>query len=151
MSKFIYKMQNILNIKYKLEEQAKLEFAAANRHLMEEEEILMQVRERQALYEQEGRRLRQESISVVRLRENRAAMQYMEQREKQQQTRVQKAQKAVDEKMEQLTDTMKERKAQEKLRENAFADFIQEENARESKEIDELVSFNYGRKQREEQ
>ncbi|MBQ3104617.1 MAG: flagellar export protein FliJ [Lachnospiraceae bacterium] len=151
MSKFIYKMQNILNIKYKLEEQARLEFAAANRHLMEEEEILMQVRERQALYEQEGRRLRQESISVVRLRENRAAMQYMEQREKQQQTRVQKAQKAVDEKMEQLTDTMKERKAQEKLRENAFADFIQEENARESKEIDELVSFNYGRKQREEQ
>ena len=28
--------------------------------------------------------------------------------------------------------------------------FLQEENARESKEIDELVSFNYGRRQREE-
>ena len=29
MSKFVYRMQNILNLKYKLEEQAKMEFAAA--------------------------------------------------------------------------------------------------------------------------
>ena len=45
---------------------------------------------------------------------------------------------------------MQERKAQEKLKEKAFEAFLQDENAKESKEIDELVSFTYGRKQREE-
>ena len=38
MAKFIYRMQNILNIKYKLEDQAKNEFMIANRALQEEEE-----------------------------------------------------------------------------------------------------------------
>ena len=36
------------------------------------------------------------------------------------------------------------------LQEKAFESFLQEENAKESKEIDELVSFTYGRRQREE-
>ena len=30
MAKFIYKMQNILDVKYKVEEQIKVEFAQAN-------------------------------------------------------------------------------------------------------------------------
>ena len=37
MSRFIYRMQNILEIKEKMEEQAKNEFAAANVRVMEEE------------------------------------------------------------------------------------------------------------------
>ena len=41
--------------------------------------------------------------------------------------------------------------ASEKLKEKAFEKFLQEENAKESKEIDELVSFTYGKKQREDQ
>ena len=41
---------------------------------------------------------------------------------------------------------MQESKTQEKLREKAFEQFVKEENKRESKEIDELVSYTYGRK-----
>ena len=41
---------------------------------------------------------------------------------------------------------MQERKTQEKLKENAFEDFKKELNAAESKEIDELVSYRFGRK-----
>jgi len=37
---------------------------------------------------------------------------------------------------------------QEKLREKAFETFIKEENARESKEVDELTSYTYGQKRR---
>ena len=40
MAKFFYRMQNILNLKYKLEDQAKMEFAVARRRLTEEEEKL---------------------------------------------------------------------------------------------------------------
>ena len=43
---------------------------------------------------------------------------------------------------------MQERKIQEKLRENAFEAFMKEENAREGKEVDELVSYTYGQKRR---
>lgn len=40
MSKFIYRMQNILNIKEKLEEQARMDFGMAMVRLREEEETL---------------------------------------------------------------------------------------------------------------
>ena len=45
---------------------------------------------------------------------------------------------------------MQERKTQEKLYENAFAEFMQEENAREGREVDELTSYKYGIKSRVE-
>ena len=38
MAKFIYKMQNILDIKIKLETQAKNAYGAANRRYLEEQE-----------------------------------------------------------------------------------------------------------------
>ena len=38
---------------------------------------------------------------------------------------------------------MQESKTQEKLREKAFEAFVKEENAKEAKEVDELVSYNY--------
>ena len=42
-----------------------------------------------------------------------------------------------------LRTAMQESKTQEKLRERAFEEFIREENAREAKEVDELVSYTY--------
>ena len=39
---------------------------------------------------------------------------------------------------------MKDRKTHEKLRENAFDEFLMELSAEEKKEIDELVSYKYG-------
>jgi flagellar FliJ protein len=44
---------------------------------------------------------------------------------------------------------MQESKTQAKLREKAFEAFLKEENAKESKEIDELVSYTYGQKKSE--
>ena len=40
MAKFIYRMQNILDIKLKMEDQAKASFAEANKELLNEEEKL---------------------------------------------------------------------------------------------------------------
>ena len=49
-----------------------------------------------------------------------------------------------------LQESIQERKIQEKLRENAFDVFMEEEKARESREIDELTSYTYGQKKVEE-
>ena len=46
MAKFIYRMQSILNIKEKLEEQARMDFAQANMRLAAEEEKLQQLKDR---------------------------------------------------------------------------------------------------------
>ena len=150
MSKFIYRMQNILNMKYKLEEQAKTEFMLANQVLREEEEKLQKLKDRKFHYEEEVRRLLQNSLQVERIKENQEAIARMGEFIIEQMACVKEAQYQVDLKTAKLTELRKERKAQEKLKEKAFESFLQEENAKESKEIDELVSFTYGRRQREE-
>ncbi len=150
MSKFIYRMQNILNIKYKLEDQAKTEFMLANQNLREEEEKLRLLTERKQGYEENVRNLLKRNLLVERIKENQNAILRMEEFIKVQKKQVEEAEKQVEIKKQKLTVLMQERKAQEKLKEKAFENFLQEENARESKEIDELVSFTYGRKQREE-
>ena len=48
---------------------------------------------------------------------------------------------------ERMRVAMQERKTQEKLREKAFDEFLQEENLAEMKVIDELTSYTYGQKQ----
>ena len=58
---------------------------------------------------------------------------------KQQEEKVAKARKKLD-------DAMKERKTYEKLKERAFEEFKLELNAAEQKEVDELVSFRHGSK-----
>ena len=133
MSKFVYRMQNILNLKYKLEDQAKMEFAAARRRLTEEEEKLELLYRRKDSYEEEGRRLREDALAVMDILENRNAILQMED--------------FIE--LQKLQEVMQERKVQEKLREKAFEAFVKEENAKESKEIDELVSYTYGQRKRE--
>ena len=150
MSKFIYRMQNILNIKYKLEDQAKTEFMLANQVLREEEEKLQTLKERKKGYEDVVRNLLQNQLQVDRIKENQEAIVRMDEFIRAQIIKVEEAARQVEIKAAKLTELMQELKAQEKLKEKAFEAFLQEENAKESKEIDELVSFTYGRKQREE-
>lgn len=148
MAKFIYRMQNILNIKYKLEDQAKNEFMLANRILQEEEEKKEKLLIRKASYQQEAKELLAKRLDVFRIRENKEAILRMEEYIREQDIVIQRAKEEVEEKAAALATLRQERKAQEKLKEKAFDSFIREENAKESKEIDELVSFTYGKKQK---
>ena len=143
-------MQNILNIKYKLEDQAKTEFMIANQILQEEEAKLHRLKERKAEYEDNLRQLFKKNLQVDRIKENQQAIVRIGEFITEQMACVKEAQYQVDLKAEKLTELRKERKAQEKLKEKAFENFLQEENAKESKEVDELVSFTYGKRQREE-
>lgn len=148
MSKFIYKMQSILNLKYKLEDQAKMEFAAARRRLDEEEERLERLKERKLSYEEEGRSLREDNLNVQDIMDNRHAILQMEEFIEYQKIRVKEAETDLERERRKLQEVMQERQVQEKLREKAFETFVREENAQESKEVDELVSYTYGQKRR---
>jgi len=149
MAKFIYRMQNILNIKYKLEDQAKNEFMIANRILQEEEEKKNVLLARKREYQEEAKTLLSSRLDVFRIRENKEAILKMDEFIKEQESVIEEARKVVEEKAQKLALLRQERKAQEKLKEKAFEVFIREENAKESKEVDERVSFTYGTKKRQ--
>jgi len=146
MAKFRYSMQSILNIKMKMETQAKQEFSAAKNALDEEEKKLAVLKRRKAEYEEEGRTLRSGVLHVRDIEDNKNAILTMDQFIAEQRLEVKKAENKLEQARERLTDVMKERKTHETLREKAFESFLQEENRQEGKSIDELTSYTYGQK-----
>lgn len=146
MAKFLYKMQNILEVKSKMEEQAKMEYAAARIRLTEEEEKLDALQLRKAQYEQKARELLAGVLDVQGIADNKAAIIRMGEFVEKQKITVRLTEEALEKARIKLQEFMQERKTHEKLREKAFDEFVKEENARESKEIDELVSYTYGLK-----
>ncbi|MCR4851550.1 MAG: flagellar export protein FliJ [Lachnospiraceae bacterium] len=150
MAKFKYRMQSILNIKEKLEEQAKNEFAAARMRLDEEEEKLKALKERKQFYEDEGRRLRESALNVLDLNENRNAVERMDEFIAIQQIEVNRASALLEQARINLTNAMQEAQIQNKLKDKAFEEFKKEINAQEAKEIDELTSYTYGNRLKEE-
>lgn len=150
MGKFVYRMQNILEIKDKMEQQAKNEFAAENIRVLEEEEKLaMYVRKREDL-ESEGKKLLlSDRLSILDIEENKKLVAYAREQIRAQTIQVRMAHKRLEEKRVKMQKAMQERKTQEILKEKAFDVFLQEEKAAESKEIDELTSYTHGQKNRQ--
>lgn len=146
MAKFIYKMQSVLNVKEKMEEQAEMEFAFAMAKLDEEQERLLQLQEKRKYYEEEGARLRMAVLDTLKMKENEAAIEYVKEEIVRQKRAVKKAEEELEKAREKLQEYMMERKTHEKLKENAFEVFKQEINREESKEVDELTSYVYGKR-----
>lgn len=149
MAKFFYRMQNILDIKSKLEEQAKLDFAIANRELAEEEEKLSALKQRKKHYEDEYEKLLNAELALRQIRETEAAIELMKEKIQEQELQVRVVMRKVEAAREKMQLMMQERKTHEKLKEKAFEAFVLEENAKEGKEIDELTSYRYGIKRNE--
>ena len=144
MARFIYRMQSILNIKEKMEEQAMMEFAAARMRLDEEELKLQALIERKESYEEQGRELRRHALKVMDIMENREAIGVIDEFILVQREQIRIAERALENARDKLKTAMQESKTQERLREKAFEEFMREENAREAREVDELVSYTHG-------
>lgn len=144
MAVFRFSMQNILNMKEKLEEQEKNNFAQANRRLLEAEEELERLKRRLLKKEEELREAVSELTDIREVRTREDAVEIVKMYVKQQQLVVIQRQKEVEVARQRLQEAMKERKTFEKLREKAFEAFVAEENKKEQKEVDELVSYRHG-------
>ena len=146
MARFRYRMQNILNIREKQEEQQKSAFAMAQARLAEEEEKLEQLKRRRAVYVEKGNELRNEAVPAIDIIENNNAVAVMDEMIASQNSNVLRAGKQVELERQRLTEAIQERKIQERLREKAFEAFLREERAEEAKINDERTSFVYGGK-----
>jgi flagellar FliJ protein len=150
MAKFRYSMQSILNIKMKLETQAKQEFSSARARLDMEEERLEGILGRKEEYEQKAKELLSGNLNVRDIEENRMAISHMEYAAEMQRRTVADAEKELEEARVKLADVMTERKTHETLKEKAFEAFTEEEKRRESKELDELTTYKFGQHKKTE-
>lgn len=149
MAIFRYRMQNVLNIKEKLEEQEKQNFAVMRMKLTEEEEKLAALRDRREQIARDGRKMREDKIDILSIKENTALASFIEEQIKAQTMKVMAAEKNLENARVKMQNAIAERKIHEKLKENAFDEFIKEEGMKEAKEIDELTSYVYGQKEEE--
>ncbi|MBO4395893.1 MAG: flagellar export protein FliJ [Eubacterium sp.] len=145
MARFIFPLQNILNMKEKLEEQAKNEYSQANMRLHEAEEEEKRLKRRQADAEDELKNTLGETLDVMEIKRCEDAVEILKMYVGNQHLVVIQRNRDVEIAREKLNEAMKERKTFEKLREHAFEDFLKEMNLQEQKEIDELVSYRHGR------
>lgn len=143
MAVFRYKLQSVLDIKQKLEEQEKIAFGLASARLSEEQEALQNLMIRKAGYDRQARRLVEGTINVLEINACRSAIEVMKTKIRAQMLEVRKAQRQLEVVRQRLNAVMVERKTYEKLREKKFEEFKQELLQEENKEVDELVSYTY--------
>ncbi len=143
MAKFIYRMQNILNIKYKLETQAKTDFSIAAAALRKEEEKLNELRLRKRAYELKARELASGRLDFLEIKINRTAIENIKEAIKRQILAVHVAERNLENARKRLQEVMTERKTHEILKDKAFEEFKKEVEKDESKAVDELVSFTH--------
>ena len=144
MARFVFSMESILQIKCKLEDQARAEYAVQMARLHQKQQKLDDL----IRYKEQKQTQLKEQVSAVlellRIRQLEDAVENI--KYNLQKIAVINQQRQVDQAREKLNEAMKERKTYEKLKENAFEEFKKEQNAEEQKEINELVSFRFGRK-----
>lgn len=143
MARFIYRMENILNIKYKMEEQAKQEYMVVRMRLNEAEDRLKELEDRKASYFDRYRNLVSMKLDVLEIEECKNAIILMDSYIANQKNVISLIEKELEAAVRKMNEAMQERKIHEKLKENQFELFLQEVNQEEMKEIDQLISYQY--------
>ncbi len=151
MAKFIFKMENILAVKRKLEEREKENYAIALARLRQAEEELERLKRRQSEYEEKLQELMYAVLDIPKIRQTERALDNIKKSVAWQQKVVESEEKNVEVARIRMTEAMKERKTYEKLKENEFEKFLAEINKQEQKEIDELVSYKHGSGEKDEE
>lgn len=139
-------MQNILDVKIKLESQAKITYGIANQKYLDEQQKLQEIVLRRNSYERILKESMMGSINVREVTHAREDVNTMKTLMRRQMMEVHKAELVLEDARRALNEIMQERKTHEKLKEKAFEQFLEEEKAAESKEIDQLVSYTYNNK-----
>jgi len=143
MTKFIYKMESILQIKYKMEDQAKTAYGKAHAKLMMEEKKLEELVNKKQNYEDKLTNLMLSKLKLLDIRQCENDIEIIKYYMKIQQIEVKKAEQQLEAARIRLNNAMIERKTHENLKEKAFEAFMLEYEAEQQKEIDQLVSFQY--------
>lgn len=149
MARFKYAMENILNIKTKIEEQKRMELGRAIAAYNQAVETRQSIRRQVDAIREEFSQSTGIKLTAERLVEMNRRVSYYERSLKSQELEVIRRSKVVDTKREALKHALEEKKIQEKLKEKALEKFVEEEKATEQKHLDEVVGYRYATKEEE--
>ena len=145
MAKFIFNMQGLLNIKEKLEEQAKTEYGKALNKLEEEKNALLSLKnkkEQNILIFRENIKI---GVKPNYINTINKYISFIDVKIEEQIKKVDIAREFAEEKRQDLLKAMKERKVLEALKEKEKENYFKEEIKKEQKIIDEIVSYRYSK------
>lgn len=143
MAKFTFRLNSILKIKEKIEEQKKLELGNAMIYLDQQKLMLLQMNDEFDSLLAEFDRLSLKPCYPKEYIQINKSIQYVEESMTQQKEVIQSAHLQVEVKRQALNTAVLERKTYEKLKEIAYEQYLQEENRGEFKLQDELTSYKY--------
>lgn len=143
MKKFKFELQGVLDIKVKLEGQAKMNFGAAMARLNEEEAKRDAIEQRRVEYRNKLHDMMEGSLDVCDISHCHDGIDVLTEQYDAQTLVVKRAEKQVEVCRTRLATAIRERKTIEKLREKKLEEYVDEYNAEERKEIDELVSYRH--------
>ena len=110
MAKFNYRMQNILDIKSKLETQARNEYGIANQKYLEEQGKLQELMVRRTVYDQKLKDLMSGSLNIKEISNARNDVNNIKTMVRRQMMEVHKAEIVLEQKRNELSERMNERK-----------------------------------------
>lgn len=151
MNKFVFELQGVLDIKQKLEGQAKINFGVARSKLTAEEEKRDAILLRREEYRERLAKAMSGSLDLREIGRCEDAVDILDEQLSHQELVVKRAEKQVELMRTRLNAVVMERKTIEKLREKRFEEYIREYNAEERKQVDELVSYRHGAGNTEEE
>ena len=144
MAKFIFPMEQLLNIKRKMEKQKQMEYAKALQELSAAEQrlqVLITVQKEEIVYYQSY--LCSGTINPNEMKRLHVALQYYRHQVALQEAAVEKGKQQVQLAIEAVRKALQERKTYELLREKEYESYLEEEKLQGLKTVDEIVSYKY--------
>ena len=143
MHKFRFKLEGVLSVKMRLEEQAKAAFASAMQTLNACEQKRDEAAARVKSYEAKLEELVNGILNITEITVCKDAIRIVREDLVEKENAVKRAQNRVEMCRKNLSNAIMERKTIEKLKEKEFEEYIKEYNDEERKQIDELVSYRH--------
>lgn len=146
---FKYKLEPILNLKEKMEDNKKRELGLANQlYESAKTEKAKLVEARNKAYE-EAKIQNSNRVNIEHLKQLNQYLNYMKQEIHHKEQEIIKSAIKVDEKRSELIEAVKERKILENLKEIKLEEYKEEETRKENNIIDEIVTYKYGLSKKE--
>ncbi|NMB32963.1 MAG: flagellar export protein FliJ [Clostridium sp.] len=142
VGKFVFKMQSILNLRVQIEQNLKNNLGRATQELGRQRGILEHIREEKEAHMENITHMYQRGIAVGKLQKYYGYVKHLGTKERTQQENIKKAQDHVEKCRRELVKAMKDKKILEKLKEKEFDDYVKQQNRREQRLNDEIISFN---------
>ena len=146
MPRFDFRLQRYLSVKEQIEDQKEIEYATSLRQVEEEKARLAELEQTKDRTVEDLRKSVKKSIAPIEIRRYNNNIEKLKHMIMVQKERLETAKIYAEEKRLELVEAMKERKAIEIVRENAYEEYVIQEDRITRRTTDELISYKHATK-----